>query len=73
MKAESNITRLRTTVGDLVVAMVDATLRAGASERNAYRMTGLVLNAMLEPAPVRARWSGRRRYCTRRAGSNEKY
>jgi hypothetical protein len=73
MKAESNVTRLKTTVGDLVVAMVDAALRAGGSERNAYRLTGLILNAMLEPVPVRAARSPRSRYITRRAGSGENY
>jgi hypothetical protein len=54
MKVEANVKRLRTTVGDLVVAMVDAALKAGGSEKDAYCLTGFFLNRMLQPAPAKA-------------------
>jgi hypothetical protein len=53
MKLEGNIKRLQTTLGDLVVALVDAALKAGRSETNAYRMTGAIVNTLLQPAPAR--------------------
>ena len=45
-------TKLRTTMGDLIVAVMDAALEVSRSERNAYRLTGLVVNKMLQPCPV---------------------
>ena len=55
MKVQANVKTVCTTVGDLVVAMVDAALKAGSSERNAYRVTGLIVNTMLQPATARVR------------------
>jgi hypothetical protein len=53
MKFQGNIKRLETTVGDLVVALVDAALKGGRSQTNAYRMTGAIVNTLLQPAPAR--------------------
>lgn len=51
MKSKENA-KLRTTLGELVVAIMDAALEVSRNERAAYHLTGLVLNRMLEPAPV---------------------
>jgi hypothetical protein len=42
--------RLHTTVGELIVSLMDAARRVTDSERNAHRLTGFVLNRMLQPA-----------------------
>jgi hypothetical protein len=52
MKINSNVRRLRTTVGDLIVAITDVALQRCKNERTAYRITGIVFNRMLQPAPV---------------------
>ena len=52
MTSKVNMPRLHTTAGELVVAITDAARRVIDSERNAYRLTGFVLNRMLQPAPV---------------------
>jgi hypothetical protein len=52
MTTRVNVRRLHTTVGQLIVAIVDAARRVTESERNACRLTGLVLNRMLQPVPV---------------------
>jgi hypothetical protein len=52
MKTKTNVKRLRTTLGELVIAITDAALEVSRSERAAYRLTGLVLNRMLQPVPV---------------------
>lgn len=52
MTSKVNLRRLHTTVGELVVALMDAARRVTDSERNAYRLTGFVLNRMLQPAPI---------------------
>lgn len=52
MTTKVNVRRFHTTVGELIVAITDAARRVTDSERNACRLTGLVLNRMLEPVPV---------------------
>jgi hypothetical protein len=52
MKTEFKVRKVRTTIGDLIVAIMDAALEVSKSERKAYRLTGLVVNKMLQPAPV---------------------
>ncbi len=51
MKTNRNAGRLRTTIGDLVVSIMDAG-EVTRNERKAYRLSGLVLNKMLQPCPV---------------------
>ncbi|HEY7217946.1 MAG TPA: hypothetical protein VH985_06095 [Candidatus Binatia bacterium] len=52
MTTKVNLRRLHTTVGELIVAIMDAARRVTDNERNAYRLTGFVLNRMLQPVPV---------------------
>ena len=54
MTTKVNVRRLHTTVGELIVAIMDAALGVSDSERDAYRLTGIVLNRMLDPVPVPA-------------------
>jgi len=51
MKTNRNAGRLRTTIGDLVVSIMDAG-EVTRNERKAYRLSGLVLNKILQPCPV---------------------
>jgi hypothetical protein len=51
MKSKANL-RFRTTLGELIGAIMDAALEVSRDERTAYHLTGLVLNRMLQPAPV---------------------
>jgi hypothetical protein len=41
-----------TTIGDLVVSIMDAALEVTRNERKAYRLSGLVLSKMLRPCPL---------------------
>jgi hypothetical protein len=54
MKTNRKAGRVRTTIGDLIVSIMDAALRVTGNERKAYRLTGLVLDKMLQPCPVLA-------------------
>jgi len=52
---KTNLNRsLRTTVGDLIVALMDAALEKCKDEQTACRVTSLILNRMV-PVPVPAR------------------
>jgi len=52
MKTEMKIKRVHTTVGELIVAIMDAAQKVTNTERDAYRLTGFVWNRMLQPVPV---------------------
>lgn len=52
MKTNSNIKQLRTTVGDLIAAIMDAAVQRCQDERAAYRVTSVLVNRMLQPVPV---------------------
>jgi hypothetical protein len=52
MKTNSKIKRLRTTVGDLITAIMDVAVERCPDERAAYRVTSLVVKRMLQPVPV---------------------
>ncbi|HVO96191.1 MAG TPA: hypothetical protein VMT22_25265 [Terriglobales bacterium] len=53
MTAKTKMRRLHTTVGELITAITDVALGFTTDERNAYRLTGLVLDHMtLRPVPV---------------------
>lgn len=52
MKTDSKIKQLRTTVGDLIAAIMDVAVERSRDERAAYRVTSLVVNRMLQPVPV---------------------
>jgi len=54
MRVEPPVKRLQTTVGDLVVAAMDAALEVSRNERKAYRLAGIVLNKMLNDSRCRA-------------------
>ena len=54
MRVEPPGKRLQTTVGDLVVAAMDAALEVSRNQRKAYRLAGIVLNKMLNDARLRA-------------------
>lgn len=54
MTTKVNVRRLHTTVGELIVAIMGAARRVADNERDAYRLTGFVLNRMLQPVPVAA-------------------
>jgi hypothetical protein len=54
MTTKVNVRRLHTTVGELIVAIMDAARKVTDDGRNAYRLTGFVLNRMLQPAPATA-------------------
>ena len=79
MKTNRNAGRVRTTVGDLIVSIMDAARRVTRNERRAYRLTGLVLDKMLQPFPVPAtrsrnnfrkkNWQLRKRCLGPRAGA----
>jgi hypothetical protein len=62
MKLEQNIRTLHTTLGDLVVAVMDAALEVVGSEKKACRLGGVILNRMLQPAPVMSRRPGIKRH-----------
>ena len=50
MTSKVNMPRLHITVGELVVGITNAARRV--IKRNGYRLTGFLLNRMLQPAPV---------------------
>jgi len=50
MRSGSNIKRLYTTVGDLIVAITDAALEVSKNEKEAYRVAHLVLSRMVSPS-----------------------
>ena len=53
MTTKTKVRGLHTTVGELITAITDAALGFTTDERNAYCLTGLVLNHMvLRPVPV---------------------
>lgn len=52
MKINSRIKRLRTTVGDLIAAIMDVAVEPCRDERAAYRVTSVVVNRMSQPVPV---------------------
>lgn len=52
MKTDSKIKQLRTTVGDLIAAIMDVAVERSRDKRAAYRVTSLVVNRMLQPVPV---------------------
>ena len=53
MTTRANTKKLHTTLGDLIVAIMDAARGFAANEREAYRLTGLIVNRMvLRPVPV---------------------
>lgn len=54
MRVEPPVKRLQTTVGDLVVAAMDAALEVSGNQRKAYRLAGIVLNKMLNDSRLRA-------------------
>ena len=47
--------RLQTTVGDLVVAAMDAALEVSKDQREAYRLAGIALNKILSDSRLSAR------------------
>ncbi len=47
--------KLQTTVGDLVVAAMDAALEVSRNQRKAYRLAGIVLNKILSDSRLSAR------------------
>jgi hypothetical protein len=54
MRIETPAKRLQTTVGDLVVAAMDAALEISRNQRKASRIAGIVLNRMLNDSRLRA-------------------
>ena len=54
MTTHTRTKKIRTTLGELIVAITDAARGVTDNERNAYYLTGFVLNRMLRPAPVAA-------------------
>ena len=54
MRINRNAARVRTTVGDLIVSIMDAARIVTRNERKVYGLTGLVLDQMLQPSPVLA-------------------
>ncbi len=54
MRIEFPVKRLQTTVGDLVVAAMDAALEVSKNQRKARRLAGIVLNKMLNDSRLRA-------------------
>ncbi len=61
MRVEQPVKRLRTTVGDLVVAAMDAALEVSRNQRKAYRLAGIVLNKMLSDSRLRGHQPGVKR------------
>jgi hypothetical protein len=49
MKTNRKAARVRTTIGDLIVSIMDAALRVTGDERKACLLTGLVFDKMLQP------------------------
>ena len=54
MRVQSSARRLKTTVGDLVVAAMEAALEVSRDERKAPRLAGIVLNKILKDSHLRA-------------------
>ncbi|HZD39377.1 MAG TPA: hypothetical protein VE131_01570 [Terriglobales bacterium] len=55
MTTQIKMTRLHTTVGELIKAIRDAAMGFTSHKRNAYRLTGLITNhMMLHRVPVAA-------------------
>jgi hypothetical protein len=60
MRINRNAARVRTTVGDLIVSIMDAARIVTRNERKVYGLTGLVLDKMLQPCPVFGKYPGHR-------------
>jgi hypothetical protein len=54
VRVESPVKRLQTTVGELVVAAMDAALEVSKNQRRAYRLAEVVLNKMLSDSRIKA-------------------
>jgi hypothetical protein len=54
MRVQSSARRLKTTVGDLVVAAMEAALEVSRDKRTAPRLAGIVLNKILKDSRLRA-------------------
>ena len=54
MKKGSNVNKARTTIGDLIVAIVDAAREIFVNEQQAYHFTEVVLNRLARPVPARS-------------------
>jgi hypothetical protein len=52
MTTKMKTKRLRTTMGELITAIMDATRIVTTDEQHADRLTGFVLNNVLRPVPV---------------------
>ncbi len=53
MRIQPRDRRLKTTVGDLVVAAMEAALEVSRDERRASRLAGIVLNKILNDSRLR--------------------
>jgi hypothetical protein len=47
MRTSCNVTRMSSTLGDLIVAVMDEALQVSKDERRAYQITAVVLNKVL--------------------------
>ena len=54
MKLNHNRNRINTTVGDLIVAIIDAALEYTDNTKEAHRVAGVVLVEILKNAPLGA-------------------
>lgn len=59
MRVDPRGRRLQTTVGDLVVAAMDAALEVSKDQRKAHRLAGIVLNKILSDSRLSAHRFGR--------------
>ncbi len=55
MRVDPRGRRLQITVGDLVVAAMDAAMEVSRNRRKAYRLAGIVLNKMLSDSRLSTR------------------
>jgi hypothetical protein len=55
---KTNMKLGQTTLGELIAFIMDAASRFTRDEREAYRITGLIMNRMLCPVPAVARRRG---------------
>jgi hypothetical protein len=54
MRIEADGNGIHTTIGDFIVAVVDAALEVSKDERKAYQITGVVLNKFLRASSHKA-------------------
>ena len=47
MRTQCNVTRMSSTLGDLIVAVMDEALQVTKNERQAYRIAATVVNKVL--------------------------